>query len=111
MPTTQGELEQIEVALLLEGIHRRYGYDLTGYSAESVQVAIQRTLRSERVRSVSALLDRVLRSPDCMKRLLQQICDTRPQVFHAPSFYLTLRRRVMPLLRTYPSVRLWVVGC
>jgi chemotaxis protein methyltransferase CheR len=111
MPTTQGELEQIEVALLLEGIHRRYGYDLTGYSQDAVRQCTQRMLRTERVRSVSALLDRVLRSSECLRRLLQQISDTSPQVFHSPSFYLTLRRRIMPLLRTYPSVRLWVSGC
>jgi chemotaxis protein methyltransferase CheR len=68
-------------------------------------------IQDERVHSVSGLQDRVLRSPDCMQRLLHQICDTRPEVFQQPSFYLTLRQRIVPLLRTYPSVRVWVAGC
>jgi chemotaxis protein methyltransferase CheR len=112
MPASgSGELEQIEVELLLEGIHRRYGYDLSGYSADAVQRPIRNMILDERVDNVAGLLDRVLRSPDCMQRLLHRICDTRPEVFQDPSFYLTVRKRIVPLLRTYPSVRIWVAGC
>ena len=32
-------------------------------------------------------------------------------MFRDPSFYLSFRRKVVPLLRTYPFVRIWHAGC
>src|SRR4029453_6226016 len=32
-------------------------------------------------------------------------------MFRDPDFYLALRREVVPLLRTYPFVRIWHAGC
>jgi chemotaxis protein methyltransferase CheR len=32
-------------------------------------------------------------------------------MFRDPSFYLTFRKKVVPLLRTYPTVQIWVAGC
>ena len=32
-------------------------------------------------------------------------------MFRDPEYFLALRERVVPLLRTYPSLKLWVAGC
>jgi chemotaxis protein methyltransferase CheR len=32
-------------------------------------------------------------------------------MFRDPSYFLALRDKVVPLLRTYPSLKMWVAGC
>ena len=46
-----------------------------------------------------------------MTRLLAALTTSVNGMFRDPGFYLTLRRRVVPLLRTYPFVRIWLAGC
>ncbi|MDB5848270.1 MAG: chemotaxis protein CheR, partial [Rhodoferax sp.] len=33
------------------------------------------------------------------------------EMFRDPGYFLALRREVVPLLRTYPSLKIWVAGC
>ena len=108
------DLEEIEMALLLEGIHRRYGYDFSGYATQAMAGPVRNIMRREGLQSLSGLLDRMLHDPECMTRFLHEVSGSSagsPNLFSTPSFYLTLRSRVAPLLRTYPSVRIWVAGC
>jgi chemotaxis protein methyltransferase CheR len=105
------DVEDLEIELLLEGIARRYGSDLRGYTRSALKRRILGALDREGVGSVSALQGQVLRDAPAMARLLAVLTTNVHGMFRDPSFYLTLRRRVMPLLRTYPFVRLWLAGC
>lgn len=105
------DLEDIETDLLLEGVYRRHGFDLRDYARSSLRRRVREVVRAERLRSVSALQERVLRDPACLERLLAGISVCVTSMFRDPAFYLTFRTRVAPLLRTYPFVRVWHAGC
>jgi chemotaxis protein methyltransferase CheR len=60
---------------------------------------------------VSALQNRVLHDAACLERLLLGLSVHATAMFRDPSFYLTFRRKVVPLLRTYPTVQVWIAGC
>ena len=64
------ELEQIEIELLLEGIHRRYGFDFREYAAASLKRRLWRRMIAEHLETISQLQDRLLHDPQCMERLL-----------------------------------------
>ncbi len=68
-------------------------------------------MQEERLATVSGLQERVLHDEDCMQRLLAAISVTTTAMFRDPEFYLSFRRNVVPLLRTYPFVRIWHAGC
>lgn len=105
------QLEDIEIDLLLEGIYRYYGFDFRNYALSSIKRRIWNAVRLERVDSVSALQARVLHDPECMERFLYNISVNVTSMFRDPSFFLTLRNKVLPILRTYPFLRIWHVGC
>ncbi|MBI5368780.1 MAG: protein-glutamate O-methyltransferase CheR [Planctomycetes bacterium] len=105
------EVEATEIQLLLEGMYRRYGVDYRDYSYGFVRRAVGDTVRAQRVRSVTALTERLLVEPACMRRLLLALSSRRTRLFSSPEFYRALRRLVVPLLRTHPFARLWVAGC
>ncbi len=105
------DLEQLELELLLEGIHRRYGFDFRDYAPASLRRRVRRRMDGEKVKTVSALQDRLLHDPAVMERLLLDLSVNVTAMFRDPSFFLAFRERVVPVLRTYPFARLWVAGC
>ncbi|MDE3078097.1 MAG: protein-glutamate O-methyltransferase CheR, partial [Chloroflexota bacterium] len=110
-PTTEPALEDLEVQLLLEGVFRWYGYDFRDYAPASLKRRILSRFAEEQVASVSELQAKVLHDPACMQRLLAGISVTVSSMFRDPDFYRVLRAKVLPLLRTYPFIRVWHAGC
>ena len=43
--------------------------------------------------------------------LLQHFTIPVTEMFRDPSYFLSLREKVIPVLRTYPSLKVWVAGC
>jgi chemotaxis protein methyltransferase CheR len=105
------DLEQLELELLLEGIHRRYGFDFREYAPASLRRRVRRRMDGEKVETVSALQDLILHDPAVMERLLLDLSVNVTAMFRDPGFFLAFREKVVPLLRTYPFSRLWVAGC
>ena len=105
------DLEQLEIDLLLEGVYRRYGYDFRQYARGSLRRRIYKRVLDERVTSVSALQEKVLRDPQAMERLILELSINVTAMFRDPTFYLSLRTKVVPILRTYPFIRIWNAGC
>lgn len=104
-------VEDLEIELLLEGIAHRYGSDFRGYARGALKHRLLGALEAERLPTVSALQERILRDAPTMARVLVALTTNVSGMFRDPSFYLTLRRRIVPLLRTYPFVRIWLAGC
>jgi chemotaxis protein methyltransferase CheR len=105
------ELERIEIDLLLEGIYRHYGLDFRGYALGSLKRRLARRMHEEGTPTLSALQDKVLHDPQTMERLLVSLSISVTSMFRDPSFYRAVREKVVPLLRTYPFIRMWNAGC
>jgi chemotaxis protein methyltransferase CheR len=103
--------DSIELELLLEAIHRRYGFDFRDYAAESLRRRFHRRARAEGVESLSELQGLLLRDPACMERLLTDLSVNVTAMFRDPSFFAALRREVVPILRAQPFARIWCAGC
>ncbi len=110
-PPLNQELEDLELYLLLEGIYRYYGFDFRDYAMASLRRRVWNAVRSENLDSISALLDRVLHDSACMERFLLGLSVHVTAMFRDPEFYLAFRQQVVPLLRTYPFIRIWDAGC
>jgi chemotaxis protein methyltransferase CheR len=109
--TYDPELERVEIALLLEGIYRQYGFDFRSYAYSSIRRRIWKRIQAEKLATVTALLERVLHDREAMERLLLDLSINVTAMFRDPEFYQAFRREVVPLLRTYPFVRIWHAGC
>jgi len=103
--------EEIEVRLLLDAIYSRYHYDFRSYSAASLRRRLQAAKVQMGAETLSALQERVLHEPKTFTRLLQFLTVGVSDMFRDPSFFRALREQVVPELRTYPSIRVWIAGC
>ena len=111
LPTPPTELEEIEIRLLLEGIYQYYGFDFRDYALASLKRRIWNAVRAEGLSTVSAFQDRVLHDSACLERLLLMLSVNVTAMFRDPGFYLAFRAEVVPLLKTYPFIRIWHTGC
>ena len=105
------EIEQIELDLLLEAIFRRYGYDFRQYSQASVRRRIQHHLIKSEFKTISGLMSQILYDEALFKALLFDMSVTVTEMFRDPWFYLTLRKKVIPFLKTFPFINIWQAGC
>ena len=105
------ELERLEMDLLLLAIYRHHGFDFRSYAPASLHRRICRHLESVGVPTISRLTELVLHQPAAMQRLLHDLSVNVTAMFRDPSFFLEFRNTVVPLLRTYPTVRIWHAGC
>lgn len=111
-PSMTGErTRDIEIKLLIEAIYLRYSYDFRNYSGASIKRRILHALRQFECPSISALQERVLYDPGVFTELLQYLTIPVSEMFRDPEHFLAIRRDVVPLLKTYPSLKLWIAGC
>jgi chemotaxis protein methyltransferase CheR len=105
------DLEQLELALLLDAIYRRYGFDFRNYAQASLKRRVWRRVHAEHLETVSGLIEKVLHDPAVMQQLLLDLSINVTAMFRDPEFYAAFREVVVPQLRTYPFTRVWNAGC
>jgi chemotaxis protein methyltransferase CheR len=104
-------LEGLEIDLLLEAIYRQHGFDFRGYARSSLRRRVRAAVAAEGLTTVSGLLDKMLHAPACLERLLLGLSVRVSAMFRDPRFFEAFRRHAIPLLRTYPFIRIWQAGC
>jgi chemotaxis protein methyltransferase CheR len=101
----------IEIQLLIEAVYLQYHYDFRRYAFASLKRRMSAAMSRFNCASISELQGRVLRDGTVFQALLDYLTVQVSEMFRDPPYYLALREHVIPLLRTYPSIKVWVAGC
>jgi chemotaxis protein methyltransferase CheR len=102
---------EIELKLFLDAVYLRYGYDFRGYARASLKRRLTAAMARFGCSTVTQLQERLLHDAGMFPALLDFLTVQVSEMFRDPSYFLALREKVVPLLRTYPSLKLWVAGC
>lgn len=105
------ELEQLEVGLVLEAIFRRHGYDFRGYARDVMSRRLSIAQLRVGASSLGELQHRLLAEEDVFQVVLAQLTVRVSDIFRDPEFWVALRCKVVPTLRTYPTLKFWLAGC
>jgi chemotaxis protein methyltransferase CheR len=103
--------EDIEIRLLLDAVYHKYHYDFRSYAMASVKRRLKQACQRFHCPSYSALQAKVLHDPAILPELLTFLTVQVSEMFRDPSYFLTIREKIVPHLRTYPSLKVWVAGC
>ena len=101
----------IELHLLIDAIYLKYHYDFRRYATASLKRRLTAALARFNCETFSGLQSRVLHEPAMFPALLDFLTVPVSEMFRDPAYFRSLRATVVPLLRTYPSLRIWVAGC
>jgi chemotaxis protein methyltransferase CheR len=105
------DIEEIEVRLVLEAIHARYGYDFRGYTPGSMRQRVRAALARSGEAHLGAFQHRILHDPEFFAASVDDLTVQVSEMFRDPQFYRAFRERVVPTLRTYPQIKIWHAGC
>ena len=103
--------EDIEIQLLLEAIYLKYGYDFRNYARASVKRRLLRRLSLSGLKNLSEMQHALLHDVEFFERLLRDLSISVTEMFRHPPFYKALREEVVPVLKTYPFIKVWHAGC
>jgi chemotaxis protein methyltransferase CheR len=92
-------------------IHKRYGYDFLNYSRASVNRRLTRFMFNNQFAAVKDLKESLLSDPELFEFFVEELMVNVTEMFRDPSFFKTLREKVVPILSTYPHIRIWDAGC
>ncbi len=106
-----GAIRYEEVELLLNDLYERYGYDFTEYSKASLQRRIHRLFILDKFPSFAEFSYRLQTDNYYFRRFVEEITVNVTEMLRDPSFYRTLRTTILPVLATYPFIRIWHAGC
>jgi chemotaxis protein methyltransferase CheR len=105
------KVADIELRLLLEALYLRYHYDFRGYAHSSLRRRLRVAKDKFGCSSLSQLQHRLLHETALLPELMDIMTVQVSDMFRDPLYFRALRERVVPLLRTYPSLKVWVAGC
>lgn len=105
------KVEDIEIRLLLEALYSRYHYDFRNYAMASIKRRLKQARGQLGYASFSALQEDLLHDPAMLPRVLGYLTVQVSEMFRDPTYFRAIRKRVVPHLRTYPSLRIWIAGC
>ena len=101
----------IELRLFVEAVYLRYHYDFRQYAGSSLKRRLRAALVQFGCATLSQLQDRLLHDATVFPALLDYLTVQVSEMFRDPPYFKALREMVVPLLRTYPSLKVWVAGC
>jgi chemotaxis protein methyltransferase CheR len=101
----------IELQLLIDAIYLKYHFDFRGYSTASLKRRLRSAMARFATPTLSQLQDRVLHDPASFPALLDFLTVPVSDMFRDPTYFRALRDQVAPILRTYPSIKVWIAGC
>ncbi len=105
------KIEDIEIPLLLEALYQRYHYDFRSYAQASIKRRLKQARDQMGFSTYSALQEAVLHDPAMLNRMLAYLTVQVSDMFRDPSYFRAIREKVIPHLRTYPSLKIWIAGC
>lgn len=107
----ESPLGEQEIELLTNDLIELYGYDFTNYAKASLKRRINRLFTLDRFPSFAEFRYKIRSDSDYLKRFIEQVTVNVTEMFRDPAFYQSLREHVLPVLATYPFIRIWHAGC
>ena len=108
---TSNNVEEIEIELLLQAIKTRHGYDYQDYSPASLKRRLRLLKENTQVNSISDLITPVIHEAGFINKVVDALSVTVTEMFRDPEFFQQLRSQVLPTLKSYPRLNIWIAGC
>ncbi len=105
------ENENLEIRMLLEAIHQKYGYNFKDYAKAHTKRRLRHRLNISNMKNYAQMMHRIIYDEDFFNTLLLDLSINVTEMFRDPGFYKKIRQEIIPLLKTYAFIKVWHAGC
>lgn len=110
-PTSASDVEDVEIELLLDALHRLFEADFRGYDRAHVRRKLFEFIQKNELDTISALQAFVIHDRAAADALLRLLTLRTTALFDDVAVYRSLREEMGALLRSYPSPKIWIAEC
>jgi chemotaxis protein methyltransferase CheR len=111
MPNEKSEITEEELEEVLAVINSSYGYDFSDYSRASMHRRVRRFMHDAGLNTSFDLKFHLINDKKVFDFFLQSITVNVTEMFRDPEFYKALKQKVIPVLESYPIIKIWHAGC
>lgn len=108
---TDAEIVNLEIDLLIEAILSKFQYDFRNYSKSSLRRRLEQAIIRFNVKNISELQVKVLHEKNFFPKLLSYLTVNTTEMFRDPDYFKNFKEKVVPFLKTFPSIKIWIAGC
>ncbi len=105
------EEQEAELDGLLDAILNKYHYDFRHYTRVSLRRRVKLAVERMNTGTILGLQNTITNHPSAFPQLLNLLTVPVSDLFRDAPYFRALREHVVPVLRTYPSLKIWVAGC
>ena len=106
------KIEDIEIQLLLEALYQEVSLRFPELRTGFHQAALEAGARADGISQLLRAAGKpAARSRQCFPGCLSYLTVQVSEMFRDPSYFRAIREKVVPHLRTYPSLKVWIAGC
>ncbi|MFL9482276.1 CheR family methyltransferase [Chitinophagaceae bacterium LWZ2-11] len=105
------ELTHDELEDIIHVLKYNYGYDFSNYAKASFERRVLKFMTDFRIRSAYDLKFQLINEPVTFEHFVQTVTVNVTEIFRDPTFYKEIREKVIPILASYPIIKIWHAGC
>ena len=111
MTESQDNGQDLELKLLLMAAEEKYGYQFSNYARASLMRRVRRHMKMAGVQHISDLIPLFFHDEPAFAAFVKDMSVVVTEMFRDPDFFKSLREKIVPILKTYPFIKIWHAGC
>jgi chemotaxis protein methyltransferase CheR len=111
MSDTKSNISNGELTDVLDIVSTTYGFDFKDYARASIQRRVQRFMDDVGYKNSYDLKFGLVNNQQVFDQFLKRITVNVTEMFRDPGFYKTIKEKVLPVLESYPLIKIWHAGC
>ena len=104
-------IKKLEFTQFLQALELMEGYDFSQYTKASLTRRIDDLLRVYLAPNIASLTTRLLHEKGFSTDVISSITVNVTDMFRDPEVFLHFRQEIIPVLKTYSRITLWLAGC
>lgn len=94
----------------LQEIYDKYEYDFFNYKRDSLAQRIRSFMELKNITGFDELSKNISGNPELFSQLIGKMTISVTSMFRDPETFSFLRKKILPVLATYPHIRIWSAG-
>lgn len=100
-----------EIDVILSEVNKKYGYDFRHYSHDSLIRRLESFKQSQGLNRLIDMLPEILLNKNYFESFLSKMTIGVTEFFRDPEFFKSLYTNVIPILKSFPYLKIWHAGC
>lgn len=99
------------INILIDNINTTYGYDYSHYDKHSVIRRVEILRQELGIKNFQEFCNLIIKNRSMFELLFKKLSINVSEFFRNPEVFKDIRKEILPILKTYPHIRIWCSAC